>query len=291
MVGHGALQSLPFDGLVTPDGHYVAETYFVTSAPSATVLYELRSRSDQRAQKGLLGVGAVMYGQSAGLPAVMMVALTRGFNAGLQPGLFEPEGTPAFGTLPGSRRELMDAATAVPNSTLLLGRSATEQRLKAEPLSSYEVLHFAVHVAVDNERPDRTALVLADGNGSTEDGLLQAREIAHLRLGARIVVLSGCNTGRPVFESSFANASLVRSFLFAGAKSVVATLWTIDDTFTAYLMGQFYGYLSRGSDAGTALEQAKRDAIHTYGNSGLPLWAGFQLVGNGDETMERGGGL
>jgi len=118
----------------------------------------------------------------------------------------------------------MDAATAVPNSTLLLGRSATEQRLKAEPLSSYQVLHFAVHVAVDNERPDRTALVLADGNGSTEDGLLQAREIAHLRLGARIVVLSGCNTGRPVFESSFANASLVRSFLFAGAKSVVATL-------------------------------------------------------------------
>ena len=291
VVGHGALQSLPFDGLVTPDGHYVAETYFVTSAPSATVLFELRSRGDQRTQKGLLGVGGVMYGQSAGLPAVMMVALTRGFNAGLQPGLFEPEGTPAFGTLPGSRRELMDAATAVPNSTLLLGRSATEQRLKAEALSSYQVLHFAVHVAVDNERPDRTALVLADGNGSTEDGLLQAREIAHLRLGARIVVLSGCNTGRPVFESSFANASLVRSFLFAGAKSVVATLWTIDDTFTAYLMGQFYGYLSRGSDAGTALEQAKRDAIHTYGNSGLPLWAGFQLVGNGDETMERGGGL
>ena len=65
----------------------------------------------------------------------------------------------------------------------------------------------------------------------------------------------------------------------------------IDDTFTAYLMGQFYAYLSRGSDAGTALAQAKRDAIHTYGNSGLQLWAGFQLVGNGDETMERGGGL
>ena len=105
------------------------------------------------------------------------------------------------------------------------------------------------------------------------------------------MVLSGCNTGRPVFESSFANASLVRSFLFAGAKSVVATLWTIDDTFTAYLMGQFYGYLGRGSDAGTALELAKRDAIRTYGNAGMPLWAGFQLVGNGDETMERGGGL
>src|ERR1035437_4942866 len=209
------------------------------------------------------------------------------------PGVPQPSssGAPAFGALPGSRRELMDAASALPGSTLLLDRSATQQRLKSEALDSYEVLHFAVRVAVDTERPDRTALVLADGPGSTEDGLLQAREIAHLRLGARLVVLSGCNTARPVFESSFANASLVRSFLFAGAKSVVATLWTIDDTFTAYLMGQFYAYLGRGSDAGTALEQAKRDAIRRYGNAGMPLWAGFQLVGNGEETMERGGGL
>ena len=290
VVGHGALETLPFDALVTPDGHYLAESHFVTSAPSATVLYEIRSGGEQRPQKGLLGIGAVRYGQGLGLPGVL-VALTRGPGVDLQAGLFDPEGTPALGALPGTRRELIAAAGALPDSKLLLDRSATEQQLKSEPLSSYEVLHFAVHVAVDKDRPDRTALVLADGPDSSEDGLLQAREIAHLRLGARLVVLSGCNTGRPVFESSFANASLVRSFLFAGAKSVVATLWTIDDTFTAYLMGQFYAYLGRGSDAGTALEEAKRDAIHTYGNAGMPLWAGFQLVGNGDETMERGGGL
>ena len=290
VVGHGALEALPFDALVTPDGHYVAETYVVTSAPTATVLYEIRSRGDERPQKGLLGVGVVRYGQVGGLPNVL-VALTRGIGAGLQPGLFDADGVPAFGSLPGTRRELVDAAAALPDSTLLLGRSATEQQLKSEPLSSYEVLHFAVHVAVDKDRPNRTALVLADGRDSSEDGLLQAREIAHFRLGARLVVLSGCNTGRPVFESSFANASLVRSFLFAGAKSVVATLWSIDDTFTAYLMEQFYGYLGQGSDAGAALELAKRNAIHTYGNAGMPLWAGFQLIGNGNETMERGGGL
>ena len=290
VVGNGALQALPFDALLAPDGHYLAETYFVTLSPSATILYELRSRREQHMEKGLLGIGAVRYGQGAGMVGAL-VALTRGLGEGLQAGLFDAEGAPAFGTLPGSRRELMDAASSLPGSALMLDRAATEQRLKAEALSSYEVLHFAVHVAVDKERPDRTALILADGPGSTEDGLLQAREIAHLRLRARLVVLSGCNTGRPVFESSFANASLVRSFLFAGAKSVVATLWTIDDTFSAYLMGQFYGYLGRGSDAGTALEQAKRDAIHTYGNTGMPLWAGFQLVGNGEETMERGGRL
>jgi len=290
VVTHGALQTVPFDALVTPDGHYVAETYSVTSSPSATILYELRSLGESRVQRGLLGIGAVRYGQGATLPGVL-ISLTRGLNDGLQGGLFASEGAPAFGMLPGSRRELIDAASALSDSTLLLDRSATEQRLKSEVLSSYEVLHFAVHVAVDNERPDRTALVLADGPNSSEDGLLQAREIAHLELRARLVVLSGCDTGKPVFESSFANASLVRSFLFAGAKSVVATLWTIDDTFSAYLMGRFYANLSRGSDVGAALEQAKRDAIHTYGNSGVGLWAGFQIVGNGDETIERGGSL
>jgi CHAT domain-containing protein len=74
--------------------------------------------------------------------------------------------------------------------------------------------------------------------------------------------------------------------LFAGAKSVLATLWTIDDTFTAYLMGQFYSHLREGADAGTALAEAKRDAIHRFGNVGLPQWAGFRLVGNGDEIIK-----
>lgn len=201
-------------------------------------------------------------------------------------GLFDPVAAPSFGNLPGSRRELLEAATSIPASTLLLDRDATEKKVKSEPLDSYDVLHFAVHVVVDNDHPDRTALVLAYDPTSMEDGLLQAREIAHLRVRARLVVLSGCNTGSPVFQSSFDNNSLVRSFLFAGAKSVVATLWTIDDTLTAYLMGQFYTYLKQGIDNGTALAQAKRDAMHRYANAGPSFWAGFRLVGNGYEIIK-----
>ena len=285
VVGHGRLQAIPFDALITADQRYLAETHIVTYSPSATLLYELRSRREPRMQKGLLGVGAVRYNGTT-LPPGMLSSLNRGVEIGLSPGLFDPEGAPEFWTLPGSRRELMEAAAALPGGTLLLDRAATEERLKSEYLYSYDVLHFAVHVAVDTEHPDRTALILADGPGSTEDGLLQAREIAHLRLGARLVVLSGCNTGSPIFQSSFDNASLVRSFLFAGAKSVLATLWTIDDTFTAYLMGQFYSHLRQGADTGTALAEAKRDAIHKFGNAGLPQWAGFRLVGNGDEIIK-----
>ncbi len=285
VVGHDRLQEVPFDALVMPDGRYLAETHVVTYSPSATILSELRSIGEPHFSRGLLGVGAVRYGGAGMLPGVL-VSLTRGAGIGLRGGLFDPEAAPSFGPLPGSRRELMDAAAGIPSSTLLLDRVATEERIKSEPLDSYAVLHFAVHVVVDNERPDRTALVLSHDPGSAEDGLLQAREIAHLRLRAKLVVLSGCNTGSPIFQSSFDNASLVRSFLFAGAKSVLATLWPIDDTFAAYLMGQFYAYLSQGMDDGTALEMAKRDAIQKYRNAGPALWAGFRLVGNGYERIK-----
>jgi CHAT domain-containing protein/tetratricopeptide (TPR) repeat protein len=285
VVAHDRLQELPFDAFVMPDGRYLAETHVVTYSPSATILSELRAIRESHFNRGLLGVGAVRYGGAGVIPGVLY-SLTRGAGIALRGGLFDPEAAPSFGPLPGSRRELMEAAAAIPSSTLLLDRVATEERIKSEPLDSYAVLHFAVHVVVDNERPDRTALVLTNDPGSTEDGLLQAREIAHLRLRAKLVVLSGCNTGSPVFQSSFDNTSLVRSFLFAGAKSVVATLWSIDDTFTAYLMGQFYAYLKQGMDNGTALEQAKRDAIHQFPNAGPSLWAGFRLVGNGYENIK-----
>ena len=63
----------------------------------------------------------------------MLVALTRGIGAGLQPGLFDADGVPAFGSLPGSRRELAEVAAAIPGSTLLLDRAATEERLSPSP--------------------------------------------------------------------------------------------------------------------------------------------------------------
>jgi tetratricopeptide (TPR) repeat protein len=186
VVGHGRLQALPFDALITADRRYLAETHIVTYSPSATLLYEIRSRLELRGQKGLLGVGAVRYSGTT-FPQGILLSLNRGVEIGMRPGLFDLEGAPEFWTLPGSRRELMDAAAALPGGTLLLDSAATEEKLKSEPLDSYDVLHFAVHVAVDTDHPDRTALILADGPGSTEDGLLQAREIAHLRLGARLV--------------------------------------------------------------------------------------------------------
>jgi CHAT domain-containing protein len=81
-------------------------------------------------------------------------------------------------------------------------------------------------------------------------------------------------------------ASLERAFLLAGAKAVVASLWTADDIYTVALMKRFYQRLAVGSDKGSALRQAKLDLLAQFGEQALPIyWAGFTLVGEGSTAV------
>jgi CHAT domain-containing protein len=76
--------------------------------------------------------------------------------------------------------------------------------------------------------------------------------------------------------------NLVRAFLFAGAKSVVASLWTADDPSTRTLMERFYRHIAAGEDKGSALRHAQMDLISEFGDLALPFyWAGFIMVGDG----------
>jgi len=81
----------------------------------------------------------------------------------------------------------------------------------------------------DTHFPDRAALVLGSSS-SGEDGLLQVREIRDLELRADLVTLSACDTGNGKLLGQEGIASLERAFLLAGAKAVIASLWTADDT-------------------------------------------------------------
>jgi CHAT domain-containing protein len=88
-------------------------------------------------------------------------------------------------------------------------------------------------------------LLAPDGQGR-EDGLLQAREIRNLPLRAELVTLSACDTGVGNVEGEEGVANLVKAFLFAGAKSVLASMWSVGDTSSTYLMTQFYLHLAQG---------------------------------------------
>jgi CHAT domain-containing protein len=187
--------------------------------------------------------------------------------------------------LPESQHEVESIAMDLPKpSKLLIGTDATETAFKQLPLSEYNVLHLALHGFADLDYPDRSALVFAPQSINTDDGLLQVREIRHLRLNASLVTLSACDTAvGPVGEEGVDN--LVNAFIQAGAHSVVSTLWETDDRSTTRLMTSFYRHLAHQEDKSTSLRKAELDLIA----SGMPpyYWAAFELEGDPSGTLTR----
>jgi CHAT domain-containing protein len=107
-----------------------------------------------------------------------------------------------------------------------------------------------------------------------------------LHTNANLVVLSACDTavGRLQGEEGIANLSL--AFQLAGARNVVSTLWSIEDTTALYLMKRFYAHLAEKDTVARALTAAKRDMLKTYGTQAVPYyWASFKLEGPGDHSI------
>ena len=270
VIPDGPLHLVPFSALVDESGAYLVERITLSAAPSATIYKLLSStRETRRATKPFLGVAFSPSDQSAAPSA----SATRGIAA-LRSGTLAPL---RFG-----REEITEAAkTFGPDSVTLDGTQASEQSLKAQPLGDFRVIHLAAHGVSDEMEPDRAALVLAPGN-ATEDGLWQSREIVRSRLNADTVVLSACETGSGRLQGQEGVMNLARAFLIAGSRSVVASLWAVDDRSTATLMESFYIHLKAGLTVSEALRAAQRDFIKDYGEKAKPnLWAGFEVIGYG----------
>jgi CHAT domain-containing protein len=274
IVRDGQLHLVPFDGLREVSGQYVAETRKVIYSPSATAFYlltEQRLRSSTR-HNALLAIGGIQYSRSP----MNRSGLTRGYDRS------------GFVDLPSSGDEVRIAQATFPKkeTKLLLGTSATEAAFKAVGLAEYRVIHLAVHGFADSTFPDRAALVLLSDQLAGEDGFLQASEIVQLRFDADLVVLSACDTAVGPLQGQEGIANLSRAFLLAGARTVISTLWQIDDSSSLFLMKRFYAHLSANGSAASALTAAKRDMLRTFGRKALPYqWAGFTIEGAAGRPM------
>jgi CHAT domain-containing protein len=269
IVPDGNLHLLPFDALIDPAGRSVIETHLVSYVPSGTAHLLRTTGQPGKAVRKFLGVGGVFY-SSSGKSSIPVQART----------LFKVEAA-KIGSLPGSEREVLSIGRMfAKDAVLLTGREATESALKKQRLEDFKILHLAVHGFTDLKFPERTALILAEERGSTEDGLLQDREIRDLRLSADLVTLSACDAGIGQLQGQEGISSLVSSFFLAGAKSVVASLWHADDIATTNLMKRFYSYLEKGEDGASALRLAKLDLMQQFGADAVPYyWAGFTMHG------------
>jgi len=288
VVPDGILHLLPLDTLRDSAGALLLETRTITYVPAATVLHVVRNEKATIAAKyTFLGVGDVPY-QNQGHVSVKLEKPSR-LPQRIERGLSDVFGTELH-DLPETREEVLTASKAVTKDpVLLLGTNATETAFKSEPLADFKIVHIAAHGFVDTQFPERSGLVLGVDGGSHDDGLLQVREIIRLHFNADLVTLSACNTGVGKIEGEEGVTNLVEAFLVSGARAVVASLWSADDTYTGALMERFYIHIAEGQPKATALRHAKLDLLARDGGHVPPYyWGAFVLGGEGETAIPLG---
>lgn len=241
IVPHGILHYLPFNAL--HDGtRFTIERYALRMLPSASTLRYLRA--DKSAKTGQI----LAFGN---------------------PDLGDPKFDLSF-----AQQEALDVTKTLPDSKALLRQDATKAAFK-EFGAQFKYLHFATHGQFNADEPLASALMLA--RKDQEDGRLTVSDLYSLNLDADLVTMSACETGLGKIANGDDIIGLTRGFLYAGARSVVASLWKVDDKATSTLMTRFYEKLGK-TDQREALRQAQLETKaafpHPY------YWAAFQITGN-----------
>ena len=263
----------PFEVLPSGEGNEpLAASTATTYLPSASTLTYLGG-GRRSMEASLLAVGDPIYSALAqGNARERSVSLS---------------GLRNLGALPHTRSEVFAIRKffGAEQSTVLIGELATESLFKKQDLSSYNVIHLATHGWIDAKLPSRSGLVLGLENEETEDGILQAREIFRLALEAELVTLSACQSALGALITGEGMVGLTRAFLFAGARSIVASLWNVNDEATAYFMSGFYEFLQEGHTKSEALRRA-RVRMREHPNYRHPyFWAPYVLIGDGKSAL------
>ena len=250
IVPHDVLHYLPFHALLSPQGHYLIEAYPVYYLSSASLIQFTKKK---RSEKNDFSAQA----QSAKVIA---------FG---NPDLGDPGMDLKF-----AEEEAREVGSIYRKSKVLLRGEATEEKSKS--LSpEQDIIHFATHAELDEKEPIATAILLA--RDEKEDGRLQVREIFGMDLKADLVVLSGCETGLGKLSTGDELVGLTRAFIYAGTPTVMASLWKVDDSSTAGLMGSFYKNL-RTMPKVESLRQAQLELIRGEARSDLLARRGIKSV-------------
>ena len=254
---HDALHMVPFGVLMPSQGAYLCDRYAVLVSPSQETMHTLRSY--QPYQSNLHSAKALIVGNPEMKREVEVEGKTY----------------PQLAALPGAEQEasviqhLFDKAKV----TYLKNAEANEQAIQ-EAVRDSNVIHFATHGLAFEDHPMSSLLVVAGGNG-----YVTARTIRDWEMPADLVVLSACQTALGRLAETEGVIGLSRSFFIAGARTVVVSLWPVDDTATALLMEYFYQALFDGKNVPEALRAAKLKLKSEPAYAHPFYWAGFVVMG------------
>ena len=193
-------------------------------------------------------------------------------------------GVERLARLPFTSIEAKEIAKFAPQQTILaLGANASRGKFLNGDYNSYKILHFATHGFLNQQNPDLSGLVLSlyDEKRQAQNGFLRVIDLYSLKLNADLVVLSACQTGLGKEVDGEGIIGLTRGFMFAGAGSVVSSLWKVEDAATAELMKRFYrAMLVENQTPSAALRTAQNEMRQISRWRSPNNWAGFTLTGD-----------
>ena len=286
----GALNYIPFQMLpATPSNpEPLVARHEIINAPSASILGELRKEAGRRGvrSKALAAFGNPIFAAQNGQPqkneqpgkeqlknAVRNIEL-KGDTLDLS----------TVGPLFYSAREIANLRDVVSEDQTFAATEyeATRDQLLSMDLTQFAILHFATHGLLDPKRPENSGLLLSTINreGKPLEGFVGLQDVYSLRAPVDLVVLSACQTGLGKDIRGEGLVGLTRGFMYAGATSVVASLWKVQDEATAELMKRFYTeMLKNGMTPAAALRSAQNSIRQIPDWSAPHYWAGFTLQG------------
>lgn len=259
IIPDGALGYLPFDMLLTKAPKdstrfksfaYLVKQHQISYAYSPSLLFANQTRSKEGAKADFLGIAPSFK------------------NPNLQ-----------LNPLAHNRREVERLSDLFESKTLF-DTAATSQNFY-QLASKYRILHLATHGLADQRAGQFSYLAFSNDSTSQSNDLLYVNDLYNTQIQAEMVVLSACETALGEFQKGEGIISLARGFSYAGARSVITTLWSIDDKTTAELMQLFYQNLKSGMEKDAALQKAKLDliAVGTHELAHPYYWAAFIPLG------------
>jgi CHAT domain-containing protein len=274
VIPDGILAYIPFEALVTAPApadstrfheyKYWVLNHDISYCYSATLLREMRARKHKTTPKyDFLGIAPTFAGSSTSIPSSYLDFEGRFGHESLKYNVIE-----------------VDSIQQILGGQIFTGADATEKCF-ADTAWAFRIIHTSLHGESNDHSGDYSYIAFYETSDSIENEWLYVREVYNLTLNADLVTLSACQTGLGELRRGEGIIGLTRAFTYAGAKSIVNTLWSVDDKRTMLLMTQFYRNLKAGQQKDAALGNAKRDFIRKGELWAHPVfWAGF--IGIGD---------
>jgi CHAT domain-containing protein len=279
----GALNYIPFQILPgTANAEPLVAEHEVINVPSASILGELRKETARRGSRNkvLAAFGDPVFREN------VQIVPSRSDSG-------DPEN---IGPLFYAAREIASLREVASDEQTYAAteKDATREQLLKLDLSQYSILHFATHGLLRPSSPENSGLWLStiDREGKSVDGFVGLQDIYSLRAPVDLVVLSACQTGLGSETRGEGLIGLTRGFMYAGATSVVASVWKVEDEATAELMKRFYTeMLKNGKTPSEALRLAQNSIRKEPQWSSPHYWAGFTLQGEYNYVVRvpRGG--